>query len=285
MIKRIRHSAGKASSQKHLAKRVNYLEDRDHPNHADKEITCACNYGCGNSSSDFITEVLRLDALYQLARKGRPGRPGRRLFEEIVYSSPKGAGLDDYERKWIERKMIALLARKTACRVAWHIDSTTGRSDMHMLLTARTQTDPATTTIWSEFKGARHIFVEFDCWDEGITNFLNSRRPASPLKTARKIRIHKYAPQEFASELAKIATKTVTPENLSELITKAGHKVESQTERTICIIFKGRTRTLRYNSAKLIKEIIKKINKEIDKNIKKTKRVQELPEYSDPIIL
>lgn len=285
MIKRIRHSTRKASSHKHLSKRVDYLEDRDHPNHINKEITCACNYRCGNSSSDFITEVLSLDALYQLARKGRPGRPGRRLFEEIVYSSPKGAGLDDYERKWIERKMIALLARKTACRVAWHIDPTTGRSDMHVLLAARTQTNPPTTTIWSEFKGARHIFVEFDRWDEGITTFLNSRRPASPLKTARKIRIDKYAPQEFASELAKIATKTVTPENLSELITQAGHKVVSEKERTICIIFKGRTRSLRYNSAKLIEEIIKEINIKINKEIKKPKHDQKPPNNNNYLVL
>jgi hypothetical protein len=259
MIKLLRHSTRKASLKNHLVHRVNYIEDREHPNHADKEITCACNYRCGNSSSDFINEVMSLDALYQLERKGRSGRPGRRLFEEIVYSSPAGARLEAHERKWIERKMVALVARKTACRVAWHIDHTTGRSDMHMLLAARTQTNPPATTIWSEFKESRHIFVEFDRWDEGITTFLNSRRPASPLKTARNIRRAKYAPEEIACELAKIATRTVTPENLSELITKAGHKVVSQTERTICIIFKGRKRSLRYNSAKLAKEIDREI--------------------------
>lgn len=261
MIKLIRHSTRNSSSKKHLLRRVNYIEDREHPNHAEKEITCACNYRCGNSSSEFIDEVLRLDALYQEARRGRPGRPGHRLFEEIVYSSPMGAGLDEHERKWVERKMVALMARKTACRVAWHIDQKNGRSDLHMLLASRTQTDPPTTTIWSEFKESRHIFVEFDRWDEGITTFLNSRRPASPLKTPRNVRIARYAPMSLATELAKIASYPVTEKNLTTLIAEAGHTLVSKTESTISIRFKGKPKLLRYNMRKLLEDIAHELHK------------------------
>lgn len=260
MIKLVRHSTRLAASLKHLSRRVVYLEDQEHRNHKGKEIVCARNYRCGHASSDFIKEVLRLDASYQHARKGLSGRPGRRLFEEIVYSSPKNVWMDERERSQIESTIVRLVAPNTTCRTAWHLDSVTGRADMHLLLAARTQDDPPSTTLWGRFKGAKHIFVEFERCDLRIAAILNLRTSRPSVKTARQVRKAKYASQTMASNLAQVASESVTAENLSELITKAGHKVISQTERTICIIFKGRKRSLRYNSAKLVEETNKEFN-------------------------
>jgi len=262
MIKLIRHSTRRASSRNHLAKRVAYLEDRKHRNHKVKEILCARNYRCGNSSNDFIHEVLLINALYQDSHNGRRGRPGHRLFEEIVYSSPKGVWLDESERRIIESAIVRMVALNTACRTAWHMDTVTGRADMHLLLAARTRTTPPASSLWSRFSGSTHIFVEFDLCDEKIVNFLNSMRPQLHLKSASQLRHAKYASKPLAAELAQFAKGPVTVDSLPSLVTLAGHTVVSRTEKTISLIFKGRSRPRRYNSRNLVEDIVKEALKQ-----------------------
>jgi hypothetical protein len=262
MIKLVKRSTRKASSSSQLKQRVEYLVDRTHENHQNKSILPPRNCYCsGNSPEEFIAEVLRLDNRYQKARKGKPGRVGRRLFEEIVYSSPKGARLSNEERSEIEQSILNLIGNSTACRIVWHIDRETSRADMHMLLAARTHSRIPSTTLWGKFRKNRHIFYEFDMCDTLIVHRLNRTRSAAPLQTAKEIHQARYRIIPLARELAMIANGPVTEEKLDQLIQTVGHSVQSKTEKTIQIKFRDKIRGLRYNICKLLEEI----NSEIEK--------------------
>jgi len=260
MIKLAKRSTKKACSPKELSRHVKYLENTEHKRHLEKIVLCARNYNCpGNSAREFIDEVMRLDARYRKFRTGKPGRPGRRLFEEIIYNSPKGVQLSDQERGDVEKTVLDLIGNGTAFRVGWHIDKKTGRSDMHVLMASRNQAQTPAPTLWSRFQKSNHIFVEFDLCDQLINQTLGKTRGIH-IPTARQIRQSKYAPVPLARELARIADGPVSMENLSSLITQAGHKVLSITERTICLILRGWERKLRYNFRKLIADINEEIH-------------------------
>lgn len=168
MIKFVPRDKILASLHKELINQITYIEDQEDERHESKEILCARNYNCGDSIQEFFAEVIRLDNLYKKKRKSHRGRRGRRLFEEIVYNSPKDAHLTDQERNMIEGMVLDLLGRNTAYRTAWHIDHESGQSDLHILLAARTQTHPPTSSLWSRFDSENHIFVRFDECDQAI---------------------------------------------------------------------------------------------------------------------
>lgn len=257
MIKLVRRAVRKAASQKFLSRQVAYLEDRK--NHEGKHIDQVRNINCaGNSAQDFIREVLRLDRRYQLARHGTQGRPGRRLFEEIVYSCPKGALMTSEEREKVGDMIVDLVGRNTACRLAWHIDKNSGRSDMHCLLAARTRDAKPVPTLWSRFDKRRHIFVAMDDCDEAIVRYLNKSRPHAPLASARQVRRKRFALRPLAEEIARVAqtaNEPVTPENIAKFVEMRGHTILSETPQTLSMRFKGHNKTLRYNKAKLLKDL------------------------------
>jgi hypothetical protein len=254
MIKLVKRSARNAASPKFLLRQVDYLEDLE--KHQGKFVDQVRNINCtGNSGQDFIREVLRLDKRYQLARMGKPGRPGRRLFEEVVYSCPKGALMTNAERETVSEMILDLVGRNSAFRIVWHIDTNSGHSDMHCLLAARTRDTQPSPTLWSRFNKSRHIFVAMDDCDETIVRYLNKSRPRAPLPSARQVRRSRFAIRPLAQEIARTANEPVTPGNLARLIEIQGHTVLSVTPRTISLRFRGRIKTLRYNKAKLLRDI------------------------------
>jgi hypothetical protein len=260
MIKLIRRSVRKASSQKFLLEQVDYLEDRK--KHEVKYIAHVRNINCaGNSAQDFIREVLRLDRRYQLARQGRSGRPGRRLFEEVVYNSPKGANITDEERETLSEMILDLVGRTSAYRIAWHIDPQTGQSDMHCLIAARTRDNKPVPTLWSRFDKRRHIFVAMDNCDEAIVRYLNKARSHAPLPSAQQVRRSRLTIKTLAEEIARIANEPVTPDNIARFIEILGHTILSVTPRTLSMRFCGSIKTMRYNKVKLLKDIRNELEK------------------------
>jgi len=254
MIRRIPHNATKASSKYHLNKRVAYLEDKKHRKHRGKEILCARNYGCGPTASEFIDEVLRLDRFYRDSRKGSRGRHGRRIFEEVVFRPPPGARLDESERRRIECTIVRFVARETACRTAWHIDHSTGECDFHLILAARTKSYPPVSTLWSRYKGSKHLSAELGRVDEEIIAFLSARRPALTLKSPKQVAQAKTKKKLLALEIEKFARGPISAEKLPAWITAAGHAVVSKTSKSLLVRFKGSERVFRYNLEKLIQD-------------------------------
>ena len=195
MIKLVKRNPSNASSKAKLAERVAYISDPAHKDHLAKTILPARNYNCPDPSGDsFISEVIRLDAEYRNSREGRRGKRSARLFEEVIYSSPHGANLNDLERESVESMIVNLVGRTTACRTAWHLDNDTGRADLHVFLAAKNRDYPPRVTLWADYGGkeGKHVFAEFDRLDVAITRHINKAPDRKiKLKSAEQVRKEK----------------------------------------------------------------------------------------------
>lgn len=257
-------STAKASSPAELAERIAYISDPTNPSHKGKVIHPARNYNCSDNSPEaFQSAVHQVEDDYQRARQGKRGKRSRRLFEEVIYSSPHGANLTPLERESVESMLINLIGRLTACRTAWHVDESTGRADLHVLLAAKTLDYPPRVTLWADFGGSegQHIYAEFDKLDDLIIRQLNrAAERKTKLKSASKIRkenaakvIGKKSP--LPAEIAAKLKSTVSRDNIAANITALGHVVSKVTDRSISVVFKGRTKPRRYNIDDLLASI------------------------------
>jgi hypothetical protein len=257
-------STAKASSPVELAERIAYISDPANSSHKGKVIHPARNYNCSNNSPEaFQAAVHQVEEDYQRARQGKRGKRSRRLFEEVIYSSPHGANLTPLERESVETMLINLIGRRTACRTAWHVDGATGRADLHVLLAAKTQDYPPRVTLWADFGGSegQHIYAEFDKLDDLIIRQLNRAvERKSKLKPASKIRKENAAKvigkkSTLAAEIAAKIKSLVTRDNIAETITALGHGVSKATDRSISVVFNGRIKPRRYNIDDLLASI------------------------------
>jgi hypothetical protein len=264
MIKLVKRTTLRAASPATLAERIAYISDVTHRDHENKTIHPAKNYNCPNQSAQaFLREVHRVEKNYQNGRRGKRGKRSRRLYEEVIYSSPHGANLTPLERESVETMVVNLIGRRTACRTAWHVDRTTGRADLHVFLAAKTQDYPPTVTLWADFGGVggRHIYAEFDRLDGLITSQLNrSPERHAPLKSAS--RVHREIVREIvgskppmATEIAAKFANKITADNIDAAVTSLGHSVTKLTSRTISVVFRGRVKPRRYNLVDLLTEI------------------------------
>ncbi len=191
MIKLVKRATLRAASPATLAERIAYISDVTHRDHENKTIHSAKNYNCPNQSAQaFLREVHRVEKNYQNGRRGKRGKRSRRLYEEVIYSSPHGANLTPLERESVETMVVKLIGRRTACRTASHVHQSTGRADLHVFLAAKTHDYPPRVTLWAEFGGSegRHIYAEFNRLEELITTILNrSSERHAPLKSAAKV--------------------------------------------------------------------------------------------------
>jgi hypothetical protein len=264
MIKLVKRTTLRAASPATLAERIAYISDVTHRDHENKTIHPAKNYNCPNQSAQaFLREVHRVEKNYQNGRRGKRGKRSRRLYEEVIYSSPHGANLTPLERESVETMVVNLIGRRTACRTAWHVDQSTGRADLHVFLAAKTHDYPPRVTLWADFGGSegRHIYAEFDRLDELITTTLN-RSPDRqvPLKSAtlvRRERAHQAIGQKrpLHQEIADKFSSRITAGNIAAAITRLGHSVSKLTSRTISVVFRGRAKPCRYNLEDLLTDI------------------------------
>lgn len=264
MIKLVKRTTSRASSPLTLAERIAYISDPTHPDHQRKTIHPARNYNCADQSAEaFKSSVLDIEAEYQRAREGKRGKRSRRIFEEVIYSSPHGANLTHLERESVEIMVINLVGRRTSCRTAWHVDELTGRADLHVLLAAKTQGYPPKVTLWADFGGSegRHIYAEFDKLDSLIIRQLNrSPERKKTLKSASNIRKTKAAQvignkPSLAAEIAAKAKTLVTRDNIAEAVTALGHVVSKLTARYVSVIFSGRVKPRRFNLDDLLASV------------------------------
>jgi hypothetical protein len=255
------HLPSEAARTKTLRERVEYIEDESAPTHIRKRVLQARNHNCpGPGADDFIAEVNRLHVAYLKWRARKRGKRSATLFGELVYSTQYSALLTGLERALVERKMLDLIGKKTACRLGWHHDPETGRDDLHVLFAAKTNHFPPEVTLWAEFGGGkRHIYGALDRLDAEIAAALNAGRPPDQvLKSAPEV----YKEIVFGiigkkpdldAELAKVQ---FAPANLDDAIEQLGHKVTKVTATHISVLFPGRKRPNRYNIADLLQRIV-----------------------------
>lgn len=249
MNKRTKRAAHNAASWNVLLERVDYIEDPDDIKHLAKEILPARNYRCnGQTKEDFLKMVEVHDlAYFAYRRKNRlKGPTTERLFDEIIYSSEKGAYLTPDERGAIEAMLVKKFGENAAVRTAWHIDSN-GRADLHLLISAKAPTleDPdAYEVVFGKAIG-NSIVASISC-DRQIAELLN-RNPdrqieqtaARDVRTVRSRQKYKTKDTSLARQIAKKYPRLkITAKNIADLLTKLGHEVRKITEKAITVIFK-----------------------------------------------
>jgi hypothetical protein len=257
MIKQLKRLKVRASSLKTLQSRIVYLENQQHEDHQDVVVYPSVNYNCGGQPGKaFVNEVIKADELYFASPdRQKGGKPSTRLFEEFVYSTPMGAFLNANERKEIELSLVNSFARHAAVRLGWHVNETTGRSDLHILIAAKNNDWPAKLTLPSQFgHGKPCIISVINRVSKEITDNMNKTRPEK-LKTA--IEVHKEKEQlrtgkthNLAKELAPLG---LAPDELREGIESLGYSVTRENENTISVKFPNSKRASRYNKHELIR--------------------------------
>lgn len=264
MIKLVKRHTNRACSKLILAERVAYIADASHEDHLNKILGTPRNYNCPDETAEaFIAEVVRLDAGYQKFRAGKRGKRTRRIFEEIVYSSPHFADMTDEELDIAEDMVVKALVPNAAARSNRHKDTKTHRTDFHILLSAKTSDYPPTTTIWGKFGGSGHacIFAAFDMLDDQIARRINEDRESDRhIKSRVQVRHEKAIAAKgikptLAEEIAANTTPPVTAENIQAAIEACGHVVPKITDRFVSVIFSGAKRPRRYNLPDLIDAI------------------------------
>lgn len=249
MNKRTKRAAHNAASWNVLLERVDYIEDPDDIKHLVKEILPARNYRCNSQTKEaFLKMVVAHDLAYFAYRKKNrlKGPTTKRLFDEIIYSSEKGAYLTPDERDAIEAMLVKKFGANAAVRTAWHIDSD-GRADLHLLISAKAPTleDPdAYEVVFGKAIG-NSIVASISC-DRQIAELLNrnphrqiEQNAARDVRTVRSQQKYKTKDTSLARQIAKKYPRLkITAKNIADLLTKLGHEVRKITEKAITVIFK-----------------------------------------------
>lgn len=268
MIKPAKHSTPARTSLKVLERRVRYIADPDHGNHAAKLVLPSKNHNCsGQGASDFMQAVQEGIGRYQSRREGRRGKRTRRIWEEYCYSSPEGSVpkadgsgmepcLNPDECAEAERRFLAGPLGRGSCRHGWHIDLVTGRCDWHCLAGEH----DSRGVIWANDgfgKGQKNLKLELERIEEDLLAELNRRRPPhQQLKSARqrnKEKRRKAGKLTFAQKLVVIGWDG-TPKTLTEAAERAGYVVHAKTKKSITVhskACKSKPKVIRYTIATL----------------------------------
>jgi hypothetical protein len=260
MIKPIKRKPANASSVAILRKRIRYIEDKKHPDHKHLVVHKATNYRCNVTSKAFEKACVNANKLYQKSdQRQKGGRKSQRLFEEFIYSTPKGAHLTEAERKSTELMLVNEFSRHAACRLAWHTNNETGRSDCHVLIAAKNDDFPPTLTIWSQFGGSgkKHIFTTINRLSKDIIKKLNKTRSKDKqLKSAQQVYRNILKTDKDIKSLAQeLAELNLAPAQLHKGIKKLGYEITRENEETVSVKFPGSVKAKRYNKANLFRDI------------------------------
>lgn len=260
MIKLVPRLTNRACSLIMLAKHLDYLVDGDHPDHKDKILGTPKNYNCADDTAEaLISEVARSEAEYQKHRAGRRGKRTKRIFEEIIYSSPYFADMTDEELDIAEEMVVKALVPDVPARSNRHKCKKKRRTDFHIIFPTKTGYPPS-TTIWGQFGGGKAcIFSAFDILDDQIAKRINEHREKDRhIKSRIQVRREKAIAAKskkptLAEEIAAAnPARHITAENIRAAIEALGHAVTKETAQFISIVFKGARKPRRYNLPDLI---------------------------------
>ncbi len=258
MIKPIPRNVRRASSFKVLRRRIAYIEDSKHPDHASVVVHRATNYNCDSQKpEDFENGCLRADKAYREERsKKRHGKSSKRIFEELVYSTPRASHVNDLERKTIETTLVNTFARHSPCRLAWHENERSGRSDLHILVAAKTDGWPPSMTLSSEFGGGKKsILSTINRVSNAIIKTLNKTRDGkNKLKSAQQVhkdKVKKILGKKSVDLASELADLNFAPGEVRSAIESLGYEITRENEASISVLFPGAKRANRFNKDQL----------------------------------
>jgi hypothetical protein len=261
MIKLVKGRPGKKrSSVRELRRHCFYLSNEKHRDHLGKTIYPSRNHGCKGNGVDSFCEAA-IDSLkrYRKNRTGRRGKPSDRLFEEIIYSTPKNAFPSSTQREFIEEKIIDYFAADAAARTSWHFNPDDGRADLHLIVAAKTLTG-SSSTLWQSHGGANgvHLLGAMDDLDNEIAEecgFVSARTTHN--KRLKSLGIVT-DDESLASRLINLQSETedkISIQNLWDALNVLGLKIIKITKRSVSVIWPNRKATRRYNIRKLFEEL------------------------------
>jgi hypothetical protein len=255
VIKRTRFSKTSRASLKRLIDRCDYIQDAGHPNHTGKIIHPAVASGCsGIKVDDFLTRVLDLYGGYERSRAGKKGNRTTKLFEEFVYSSPADVALSKQERQTVREELRQRLWSNVPILAAWHEDPLLGRSDLHFLTGAHTDSDPPLVyTSASYGHGKKHIALEMERAEDQVLLLLNRQRARErwilSARETKRLAMAKAGKKTLAQRLAKVWDGK--RETLKEALRKLGYLVLKLTAKTVRIALNAWSRPRQYVIATL----------------------------------
>jgi hypothetical protein len=213
-----------------------------------------------------------------------------RLFEEFIYSTPKGANLTEAERESTELMLVNEFSRHAACRVAWHSNAETGRSDLHLLIASKNDDFPSTLTIWSKFGGSgkKNIITTINRLSKDIIKKLNKTRSKDKkLKSAPQVyRDNLETNKDIKSLAQELAELKLAPDELREGLETLGYEITRENDETVSVKFPGSLKAKRYNKANLFRDIaeIPLESREPKTALPKTEKKTAKPKKDEPPI-
>jgi hypothetical protein len=258
--KLIRHPIKKLASLNSLASFLQYVTNEGHKNHKNIKLGVMQFFNCKEASKKgFMKEVRDADVKYKASLKGKRGCRSKKLWEQIVFSTPYDAFPTAERQRAMEKVIIEKVCKNTACVLVPHFNPRTGRLDEHLILAAKTKDEKPVLTRNKFFNG-RHFSVALEDLDKAMIGELNKGLDKSKqLKTAserhKEIMKEKNGGVEKFNLAKKIVVKGLEVEELAAAVKSLGGKVTKESKRNISIVFNGKTKPRRYNKEKLENDI------------------------------
>lgn len=256
----------KGSSVAYLCKHIKYLSDQFHPDHKDKvEIFAPSLANVFPATIDrFVQIIVQTHIAYLEYREGKSGKRTPKIWDETIYRTPDGTKLTEKERRLIERKLLSIREGEPAF-LQWHYHKLRNSWDLHVLSPVKSIFWPHQVILSCEFgAGKAHIFVEMEELDDELVDELNLLRATDEqiISARERKRIKAKAAlgelPSLAQEIAMTTQKSVTRDNLTEVIKSLGHEVtrpHTKTSRYTTIRYKNRKQKRRHNVDDLLLEI------------------------------
>ena len=239
MIKRTRFSRTSRASLKRLIDRCDYYSDPGHQNHIGKILHPPTAHGSGGGGADyFLNKILDLYGAYEKSRAGKKGNRTTKLFEEFIYSSPPFACLSKEERQTIKTGLLNRFLPNVPVLAAWHEDPLSGRSDLHLLTGAHTDSDPPLVFTSAGYgNGNKHILLALERAADEVIHEINLRRRRDQwllsARETKRLAMIKAGKKTLAQQLAKVwdgQRKT-----LAAALRRLGYLVLKMTAKTVLI--------------------------------------------------
>jgi hypothetical protein len=236
---------------------VGYIGDAKHPNHADKIVSPLKFWHSAKACTpDAFAVCISLGIIKANAAKAK-GRKIENLADHEIIRLPDWANLAVEERDFIETKIMAAYPSSPAAS-AWHIDSSTGSCDLHVL---RANFVPQMPGRSRRQRGNPIRFLRSLCDD--IHDELNRRRGArgaAHIETMIEVRRRKLKDRGLRSLAEQLSELTeIDWENLPKIIAELGHAVPryNPARFTVSVLFYGGRKACRYDVRDLKEEVSK----------------------------
>jgi hypothetical protein len=256
----------KASSAAYLQYHIKYLSNKNHPDHKDKVEIFAPSLAnvFPVTIERFIQLIVKSHIDYLDYREGKLGKRTSKSWDETIYRTPDHTKLSEKERKLIERKVLSIRSGEPAF-LQWHFNKIRESWDLHVLSPVKSIFWPYKVILSCEFgNGKSHILNALEELDDELADELNlTRAPDEQIISMRERKRIKAKEAigdlpSLAEEIAMTAEKSVTRDNLAEVIESLGHEVTrppTETSRYTTIRYKNRKQKRRHNVDDLLLDI------------------------------